>query len=118
MTDSAELDLDELAASGFTAGPWIADFDTGQPISDFLPERVCLEHPNFDAIAISFGLGVGWAETIDEHLANAALLAAAPSLLEIVMKQRVELKGKDERIAELEKKLDGAYDMLAEDRDF
>jgi len=101
MTDKAEtaLDLDELAASGFTAGPWRLGCSLQKIFTNY----------RTDEDMIGGGWGKSVAKTtepkwmgIEQSVANGHLIASAPSLLELAIKQRDEIAVKEARIAELE----------------
>ena len=109
MTDKTEtaLDLDELATSGFTEGPW--------GLSPFEPSKggfgeIIQTGLEFDPIGFKqIGKTQPFFQTgkLDEkrQRANAVLCAAAPSLLSLAISQRDQIAAKDARIRELEDRM-------------
>ena len=96
MTHKTEtaLDLDGLAASGFTEGPW------SHVNGVMAPDFVIRGNELHDDVQIVCG-SVGAVEIA----ANSKLIAAAPSLLSLAISQRDQIAAKDARIRELELEL-------------
>ena len=103
MTHKTEtaLDLDGLAASGFTEGPWWvatgsswrrirSHYTSGQDVEVISPCRASDGHPDLTC------------QGGEDLASNLTLAAAAPSLLSLALTQRDQIAAKDARIRELE----------------
>ena len=85
MTDKTELDLDELAASGFTEGPWSFYADS---VAFDIEKNALWNADNYSVIDV---VDYGFGPYMELAEADANLIAAAPSLLSLAISQREEI---------------------------
>ena len=113
-----------------TDGPWYYVEDEGQELCEMRQQHVCVEHPAFDALSISFNQSHrtrGFWPEWKSHEANARIIAFAPTavseLIEVLLenarleKELAELKAANDwvKIEDAENLLnnyEGPYDII------
>ena len=111
MTGKAEtaLDLDELFTSPFTEGPWLENIKCVHPDmggNHQLHISVRIPCASVGKRTSHCMIGGGRKNETFEQVANAKLIAAAPSLLELAIKQRDEITRLKAEIAEKDERIE------------